>query len=110
MRMAELVLDSAAQGVMQRAVALALGGDVAALQLCFDRLVTIRRERPVQLPLLGTAEDVGDALDAITAAVAAGEITPGEAAARPGTALPKARGARLVLEAWRFIETAKAES
>ena len=68
---------------MQRAVALALGGDVTALRLCLDRLVATRRERPVQLPLplLGRAEDVGDALDAITAAVASGEITPGEAAA-----------------------------
>ncbi|HZU90020.1 MAG TPA: hypothetical protein VE993_12250, partial [Stellaceae bacterium] len=45
--------------------------------------VAARRDRPVPvaMPALGEPVDVASALDAITAAVAEGEITPGEAVA-----------------------------
>ncbi len=80
-RAAELLLDGEAEALTRKAVALALGGDVAALRLCLACIVPKRRDRPVRLPLpaISQPSDVADALDAIVAAVAAGEITPGEA-------------------------------
>jgi hypothetical protein len=80
-RIAELVLDGAAEALTRKAVDLALEGDPAALRLCLERIVATRRDRPVPMPALGEPVDVASALDAITAAVAEGEITPGEAVA-----------------------------
>ena len=61
---------------------LALAGDTVALRLCLERLLPPRRERPVRfaLPRLESAADAIAATAAITRAVAAGELTPGEAA------------------------------
>jgi hypothetical protein len=72
--------DQAAQGVLQAAVAAALGGDVQAQALILARCWPVRRGRPVQLdlPPLVTAADLMHALSAVAAAVAAGEITPDE--------------------------------
>ena len=66
----------------RKAVEMALAGDSTALRLCFDRILPPRRERPVhfKLPRLQTAGDAAQALAAITDAVAAAEITTGEAA------------------------------
>jgi hypothetical protein len=60
----------------------ALGGDMAALRLCLERILPPRKERPLRLalPALGSASDATAALAAITSAVAAGAITTGEGA------------------------------
>jgi hypothetical protein len=77
------LLDGEAENLTRKAVALALDGNPAALRLCLERLLPTRRDRPVplSLPALRQAADVGEALDMITAALSAGEITPGEALA-----------------------------
>jgi hypothetical protein len=82
-RIAEFVLDGAAEALTQKAVDLALEGNPVALRLCLERIVATRRDRPVPVPMpaLGKPVDVASALDAITAAVAEGEITPREAVA-----------------------------
>jgi hypothetical protein len=79
---AEALVDSEAVRLTRKAIDLALGGDVTALRICLDRILPPRRERPVhfKLPSLRSATDAATALAAITAAVAAAEITPGEAA------------------------------
>jgi hypothetical protein len=78
---AEALLDGEAEVLTRKAIELALSGDSPALRLCLDRILPPRRERPVRfaLPLLEGAGDAVAAMAAITAAVAAGEISPGEA-------------------------------
>ena len=78
---AEALLDGEAEGLTRKAVEAALGGDMAALRLCLDRIVPPRRERPVtfRIPPLKSAEDAAVAMAAITEAVAVGELLLGEA-------------------------------
>lgn len=68
---------------MQRAVEMALAGDVQAMRIMLDRLWPTRRGRPVEIemPVLRTPSDAVAALAAIAAAVSAGEVTPDEAQA-----------------------------
>lgn len=78
---AQSLLEGQAEALTNKAVELALGGDVAALRLCFSRIAAPRRDPAVQfeLPPLDTAGDVAGATAALAAAAADGVITPGEA-------------------------------
>jgi hypothetical protein len=78
----EALLEGEAEKLTRKAVTLALKGNVACLRLCLDRLVPPRRDRPVNftLPAMNSANDAGNAMAAITTAVASGELTPNEAA------------------------------
>jgi len=70
---------------------MALDGDPIAMRLCMERVLPPCRERAVEFrlpPIEGTrngetsgpsARDVARAMDAVTSALAQGEITPGEA-------------------------------
>ncbi len=82
-RTAEALLDGEVAALTRKAVALALDGDVTAMRLCLERVIAPRRGRPVHLdlPPIGTVADIADTMAALTAAVAAGDITPGEAVA-----------------------------
>jgi Family of unknown function (DUF5681) len=89
---AAALLDDEAEGLTRKAVAAALDGDMLAMNLCLERLLPRCRERPVRLrlPRIATAgngeiggmspQDVLRAMNAVTGALAMGEITPGEAA------------------------------
>jgi hypothetical protein len=84
---AEALLDGEAEALTRKILELAHKGDITALRLCLDRVVPIRRERLLnfELPPLDSTESAATesaatAMSAITAAVAAGEITLGEAA------------------------------
>jgi hypothetical protein len=79
---AETLLEGEAEALSRKAVELALRGDVSALRLCMDRIVPPRKDRPVcfELPAMTESKDAVSALAAIVAAVAAGELTPTEAA------------------------------
>ena len=79
---AEQLIDGEAAELARVAVDRAKKGDVMALKLCLDRLLPPRRQRTVEfaLPPLNSAADAVNALSAIAAAVAVGELTPGEAA------------------------------
>jgi hypothetical protein len=98
---AEMLLDGEAEGLTRKAIEMALGGDGAALRLCLERVLPARRERPVhfKLPPLGTVADAAPALAAIIAAVAASELTLGEAGEL----------AKLVDTFVRAVETAEIE-
>jgi len=76
------LLDGQAEALTQKAIDLALAGDMAALRLCLDRILPARKDRPVsiEMPTINTAEDAKAASAALLAAVAAGSLTPSEAA------------------------------
>jgi len=78
----EKLLDGQAEALTQKAIDLAIAGDITALRLCLDRLAPVRRDRPVtfDLPRIETADDLPKATQAIMEAVAGGELTPSEAA------------------------------
>jgi hypothetical protein len=79
---AEALLEGDVEGLTRAAIERALDGDVIALRLCLQRLVPVMRSRPVRLdlPAQATAEDVAAAMTAILRAMAAGEVSPSEAA------------------------------
>jgi Family of unknown function (DUF5681) len=76
----EHLIEGEGEAVVQALLAAAKGGDVSAARALLDRLVPPRKERPVKvaLPELHSAKDARDALAAVAAAVADGEILPGE--------------------------------
>ena len=76
---AEALLDGEAEGLT--AVAFAHAGHATALKLCLERIIPPRRERAVRflLPPIRSAADLAAAMGAVTAAVAEGAITLGEA-------------------------------
>ena len=78
----ELLLDGEAEALTRKAVELAKAGDTTALRLCLDRIVPVRKDRPVafDLPILEHAGDAVKASAAIAKAVADGDLTPMEAA------------------------------
>ena len=78
----EALLDGQAEALTQKAIEMALAGDTVALRLCMERIYPARKDRPVAfaLPPITSARDAADIMAAVANAVAAGEITPAEAA------------------------------
>ena len=76
------LLDGQATALTQKAIDLALSGDLIALRICLDRILPVRKNRPIEfvLPEIETIADAPKAMTAITAAVARGEITAADAA------------------------------
>jgi Family of unknown function (DUF5681) len=77
----ETLLDGQASALTQKAIDLALDGDMAALRICLDRILPPRKDRPTtfDFPAITTAAEAAATMTAILAAVAGGEITPAEA-------------------------------
>ena len=77
---AEQLLDGRAERLTEKAIELALGGDVTALRLCLERVIGPRRDRPIQLklPSATKAQEIPAALAAAIQAVGEGRITPAE--------------------------------
>jgi hypothetical protein len=61
---------------------MALAGDPVALRICLERICPVRKDRAVRFPLppITSARDAADIAAAVAQAVAAGHITPSEAA------------------------------
>ncbi|MFK5595946.1 DUF5681 domain-containing protein [Methylobacterium sp. HMF5984] len=78
----EALLEGEAEALTRRAIELALDGDGPALRLCMDRLAPVRKDRHVifDLPAIDTTADLPKATHALLQAIAAGELTPSEAA------------------------------
>jgi len=78
---AAVLLDGEAEALTRKAVELALEADPTALRLCIEHILPPCRERPVKftLPPVKSSEDISIAMNAVTAALARGIITPGEA-------------------------------
>ncbi len=80
---AQALLDGEAERITRTAVEMAGDRDPTAVRLCLERIVAPRRERVVQfaLPPINSPADIARAMGAVTAAIASGAITPGEAEA-----------------------------
>ena len=78
---AEEMLDCATRPLLRGAIDDAQGGDGVMKRFCISRIIGPRRERPVRfdLPPLRSAADLRAAMEAVTSAVANGELTIGEA-------------------------------
>ena len=80
-RMQEM-LEEKAEALVNKVVELAMGGNIAALRLCLDRLVPTRRSEPLscEMPPLARAADAVAAIGGIASAAVAGDVTADEAA------------------------------
>ena len=80
--MAEKLMLSDAKEIVASVIGAAKTGDMTAARLVLDRIVPLRKGRPlsIALPPISSAADVTTALSAIVAQMAQGEITPDEAA------------------------------
>ena len=76
----EGLLADDAEAIGRKAIELAKQGDMAAIRLCMDRLSPVRKDEPVAFELPPLAKPADSVAAEIVAAVAAGELTPSEAA------------------------------
>ena len=79
--LAEELFEGESGAIIRAAIDMAKGGDPSALRACLDRIAPRPKDRAVafDLPPMHSAADAAAALAAITAAVAAGDLTPSEA-------------------------------
>jgi hypothetical protein len=70
------------EALTQKAIDMALAGDPVALRICLERICPVRKDRAVRFPLppITSARDAADIAAAVAQAVAAGHVTPSEAA------------------------------
>jgi hypothetical protein len=78
---AQELLANEAEALTRKAVEAALAGDPIAMRLCLERILPRERAVKFALPPIKSAADVARAMGAVTAALADGLITPGEAQA-----------------------------
>jgi Family of unknown function (DUF5681) len=80
-RMQEM-LEEKAEALVNKVVELAMGGNIAALRLCLDRLVPERKNEALscEMPPLARAADAVAAIGGIASAAVAGDVTADEAA------------------------------
>ena len=78
--MIEAILESGACEVTKAVIEAAKAGDTAAARLVLERLLSPVRERPIRLdlPAIDSMVGVAEAQQVVLAAVAAGDLTPGE--------------------------------
>jgi hypothetical protein len=74
------LLEAGAEQLINKAMTMALAGDTTALRLCLERILPARRDRLVHLdlPPIGTAKEISEAMSTIFHAIGVGQITPGE--------------------------------
>jgi hypothetical protein len=79
----EALLEGQWQALTAKAIDMAMKGDSAALRLCIERLMPVRKGAAIEIPdfpRIETAADVPKAFAAILSAAAAGQITADDAA------------------------------
>ena len=81
--LAEKLLEDDRDDIVRAVIAAAKGGDSTAMRLCIERLIPVRKGRPVMfdLPPVKTAADIAGAVGELARAMAAGELTTDEASA-----------------------------
>ena len=74
------MLQGQAEQLTQKAMELALGGDITALRLCLERLIPPRKDRPINLslPPIENVQQISLAMTRVSTAIGEGEITPME--------------------------------
>ena len=80
--LAQASLDATADILTQKAIEKAMTGDAVSLRFCPARILAPRRSSPIELdlPPLDTQKELALAIAAVGRAVAAGDVTPAEAA------------------------------
>jgi hypothetical protein len=76
--LAETLLENETEALVRKCIEMALAGESTAMRIVMERLLPVRKDRPIALELkkLEKVEDASKALGTITKAVAQGEITP----------------------------------
>ena len=76
----ESMLEGQAEQLTQKAIDLALDGDITALRLCLERLIPPRKGRPIHLslPSIENVQQIAAAMATVANAIGDGEITPNE--------------------------------
>ncbi len=94
----EKMLADDGAGVVKAVIEKAKDGDMAAARLVLDRVIPVRKGRPIaiKLPKITTPADVLATLTATIDQMAAGEITPDEAAVVAGVLDSQRRAVELV--------------
>ena len=92
-RHVEALMEGDSERVTQAVIEAAAGGDMQAARLVLDRIAPPRREPTVavDLPEMNGAADLPEAVNAILAAVAAGDLSPAEASRLSGVLADTAR-------------------
>ena len=77
----EALLEGEAEALTRKAIEKALGGDMTALRICFDRLYPPRKTRGVllKLPVIKHIKDIDRGYEVVLQAVSEGSISPDEA-------------------------------
>jgi hypothetical protein len=96
--LAEKLLEDDRDDIVRAVIAAAKGGDSTAMRLCIERLIPVRKGRPVMfdLPAIATAADVTSVLGTVVEAMAQGELTPDEAGTVVGVIEAKRRAIETV--------------
>jgi len=76
----ESLLENEGEQLIQKAIEMALEGETTTMRLCLDRLIPVRKDRPIHLPLpaIESVQQISLAMGKVSSAIAEGEITPGE--------------------------------
>ena len=84
--LAEKLLDEEVKQITDTCITMAKAGDTTALRLCMERLLPVRKGRPVRIDLseVSGAADIVEAHSTILAAVASGHVTLEEASLLAG--------------------------
>ena len=79
--LAEKLMADDAEAVVTAVIEAAKSGDMQAARIILDRICPPRKDSPLTfaLPKIESAADAANAMSAIIVAVAAGEMSPGEA-------------------------------
>jgi hypothetical protein len=87
------LLEDDRDDIVRAVIAAAKGGDSTAMRLCIERIIPVRKGRPVMfdLPAIATAADVTSVLGTVQ-----GELTPDEAGAVAGVIEAKRRAIETV--------------
>ena len=76
----EALLEGEAEQLTRKVIELALAGDITALRLCLERLLPLRKDRPIHLPLpaIENVQQIALAMTKVSSAIGEGDITPAE--------------------------------
>jgi hypothetical protein len=80
--LAERLMQDDAESIVNAVITAARNGDMTAARIILDRIAPARRDRPIQINIgeVKSASDSLHALGSIITAMAAGDISPEEAA------------------------------
>src|SRR6516162_8157265 len=70
----EALLEEGAEQLINKAMSMALAGDTAAMRLCLERILPVRKDRSVHLdlPPIGSAKEISGAMSTILKAIGEG--------------------------------------